>query len=100
MKLFAVIVNEKRKSRSIGGNEYLDIDLFVGNTSMAGFTLRRSDDLEGEGSGWGLYDHNEALLFWILDEQKKKGKTQTSKCPTCGEIGGRHSDDACEPQKG
>lgn len=32
--------------------------------------------------------------------KEQKGKSQKGECKTCGEINGKHSDDACEPYKG
>lgn len=74
MKLYATIENEKGKREGVGGNEYLEIDIRVGNYPLTTLTVRYSEDLEGEGSGWGLYDLNDNLHFWILDEGKRKAQ--------------------------
>jgi hypothetical protein len=35
-----------------------------------------------------------------LNQNHSKAKRQKGECPVCGETGGKHSDDACEPYKG
>lgn len=72
MKIFAQISNETGKIESMGGKEYLDIDIHVKNTVLACFTLRRGELPEEEGEGWVLYDHNDNPLFWIADTGKKQ----------------------------
>lgn len=68
MKLFASIENERGKLVSKGGNEFLSIDLAVGNDSLISLMLRHSDDLpEEEGSGWVLYDGSDNPIAWIAD---------------------------------
>ena len=76
MKLYCSIENEKGKREGIGGNEYLDIDIRVGNTSLASLTLRHSDEIpDGHGSGWALFDNGDEPIYWVLDD-KKKGEMQ------------------------
>ena len=70
MKLYAQIVNEKGKVEGLGGNEYLDIDIKVGNLRLATFTLRWSDEIHAPAStrkesGWCLYDESDNPLCWI-----------------------------------
>ena len=75
MKLFASIENEKGKLRSMGGNEYLDIDIAIGNNALCSLTLRHTDELpEVEGSGWCIYDQNDQPLFWIEDDNTAQAK--------------------------
>lgn len=73
MKLYATIENEKGKREGIGGNEYLDIDIRVGNELLAALTVR---ELGHEGNGYGVYDADDTLLF------RSDGR---DKCDYCGD---------------
>lgn len=85
MKLFCSIENEKGKLKSMGGNEWLDIDIAVGNHAMTSLTLRRSDQLEdGSGSGWGLFDSDDNLITWLLDEDMEPNKAKATGKIDCG----------------
>jgi hypothetical protein len=68
MILFARITNEKGKMADKGGNEYLDIDLYVGQDRIAAFTLR---EVEG---GYGVFDRFDERIAFI-----QKGKKQSDK---------------------
>lgn len=91
MKLYAKITSE-RATKGQGGNDYLDIDLTVGDAknqiSFARFTLRYSDELpEEEGSGWVLYDENDEPIKWLADEKSKSCRHDYDyfgKCCNCG----------------
>lgn len=75
MKLYAEVTNENGKTAGTGGNEWLDVDIKVGNQFIARFTLRWSDDLpETEGSGWILYDNNNEPIYWIEKGEKYSAK--------------------------
>lgn len=90
-KLFIKTTNERGKTATLAGNEFLDIEINVGNVRIASYTLRYSDDIEeaevledGQSpSGWVLYDNNDSAVWWILDEKKGK-KQQGKKCIVCG----------------
>lgn len=67
MKLYARLENEKGKIDGLGGNEYLDIDITVGNEVLAKLTVRETIN------GWGMFDeHDNALVRF-------------NKCAHCGE---------------
>lgn len=74
MKLYATIENEKGKQAKIGGNEYLDIDIRVGNDLLVALTLRKAGDMTGD---WVLYDDADQEMCRI------EGKTQKDerRCP-------------------
>ena len=69
MKLYATVENEKGKREGIGGNEYLDIDIRVGNKALGAFTVRNSE------YGYGVFDANDNLLI-ALTPSHIKGKKQ------------------------
>lgn len=72
-RIFASVENEKGKREGVGGAEYLDIDIRVGNDRILALTVRRTDELP-EGAGWGVYDENDRLIADTPDRQKHKGK--------------------------
>ena len=43
MKIYARIENESGKIDGMGGNEYLDIDITVGNQRMVSLTVRQDN---------------------------------------------------------
>lgn len=76
-KLYAKITNENGKTAQKSGDEYLDIDVMVGNIRLASFTLRHTDDLPELGtSGWGLYDEEDEIVYWLEDDVPKGKKRQ------------------------
>lgn len=85
MKLYTRLRNEKGKEVGIAGNEWIDIDIMVGNNLLAEFTLRHCDtmsDLDISAqceSGWVLYDNNDTALYWQYDKKKPTGI-----CAACG----------------
>lgn len=56
MKLYARLSNEKGKVDGMGANEYLDIDITIGNEVLAALTIRETIN------GWGLFDKNDKAL--------------------------------------
>lgn len=80
MKLFITATNKKGKQAKLGDNEYLDIDLYVGNERLASLTVRELDANDGE--GFGVYDFDDGLL-WKTKGKKQKGKSE--KCKYCGQ---------------
>lgn len=56
-KLFTRIENEKGKVASLSGNEYLDIDIFIGNKRLVALTLKPVSD-----TNWGLYNEEDKLI--------------------------------------
>lgn len=79
MKLYATIENEKGKRESMGGNEYLEIDLRVGNQHSYSLTLRYTDELEEyeptlKGSGWVLVNEEDESMWGVEDNKGKKQK--------------------------
>lgn len=79
MKLYATVTSE-RASKGQGGNEYIEIDIFVGSrensVTLARLTVR---PLGHEGNGYGLYDHMDTLICSISDQEMKtpeKGEKQ------------------------
>lgn len=44
MKLYARLENENGKIDGLGGNEYLDIDITVGNEIIEKLTVKRGED--------------------------------------------------------
>ncbi len=69
MKLYARIENEKGKVDGMGGNEYLDIDITVGNNRLMSLTVRASN--VGGNDGYGLFDDQDEQIAWIVTEKKK-----------------------------
>lgn len=82
MKLYASVTSE-RATKGQGGNDYLDIDIFVGSTEnsipLAKFTARYTDELPDGGSGYALYDENDEIIKWIEDKKGNKQKGECSK---------------------
>jgi len=75
MKLYATVENEKGKREGIGGNEYLDIDIRVGNKILAQLTVRDcGNDLPFDAVG--LYDEKDRLMYHV---QAGKGKSTAQK---------------------
>lgn len=70
MKIYAAIENDRGRRVGTGSNEHLDLDVFVGNTRLASFTVRRTDELP-EGAGWGIYDENDNLIADMPDKPKE-----------------------------
>lgn len=79
MKLYATVTSE-RASKGQGGNEYLDIDITVGDAKqpykLASLTVRRADDLDDSGnklddSGYILVDENDDRIRWVSDRDIK-----------------------------
>lgn len=66
MKLYARLQNEKGKVDGMGGNEYLDIVITVGNEVIAKLTVRETMN------GWGMFDENDNALV------------RFNKCAGCG----------------
>lgn len=54
MKLYARLENEKGKIDGLGGNEYLDIGITVGNIVLVNLTIRQNENGE-----YRLYDGND-----------------------------------------
>lgn len=69
MKIYARITNEKGKTDGMGADEYLDIDITIGNTILAKLTVRRGDIPEANKEGWILFDAWDEPLFWLEDEK-------------------------------
>lgn len=78
MKLYATIENEKGKREGIGGNEYLEIDIRVGNSPLCSLTLRWGESDEGV-EGWTLYDDDDQPIFWLAGIDKKGNKQKGKK---------------------
>jgi hypothetical protein len=88
MKLYTTIENEKGKTRKLGGNEYLDIDIMVGNKYVGRFTLRQTSDRVPDGKSWALFDDtdgNDEPLHWIptTKAKKQKAKKYVKNCDLC-----------------
>ena len=66
MKLYATIENERGKREGIGGNEWLDIDIRVGNQYLARFTVKEYED-----GKYHLFDENDVIV------PQGKGKAQS-----------------------
>ena len=68
MKLYATVASE-RATKGQGGNEYLDIDIFVGSrdnsVTLARFTVRPSD------KGYALYDHTDEIIYEVTEQELK-----------------------------
>lgn len=70
-KLYTSITNEAGKIHGLAGNEYLDIDIKVGNQLLTCFTLRRGEhpepmpESEGPAETWVLYDENDEPIYWL-----------------------------------
>ena len=69
MKLYMKANSERGKIVTKSGNEYLDIDIFVGSAkdsiTLARLTARWSDDLPNGGVGWCLYDGDDQPIRWV-----------------------------------
>lgn len=88
MKLYANIKSERAK-KGQGGNEYLDIDITVGDEheSLSKLTVRMGDYLGAE--VYGLYDENDALLKYLPIKGNKQ-KTAKELC-SCGRTQEKHA---------
>ena len=91
MKLYATITNEKGKTEGVGGSEYLDIDIKVGNKFVGRFTLRYSDelpvDINEDESGWALFDNtdgNDEPIHWIEDKPRYNSNKDALRCTARG----------------
>lgn len=72
MRIYTSIGNENGKEKGLGGNEYLDIDVRVGNSLLTSFTLRRGPSPDTEGvEAWVLYDENDEPIHWIEDKAQR-----------------------------
>lgn len=71
MKYYARIESEKGKQVGTGGNEYLDIDIMVGNVRLAAFTVREGECPDGT-NGTILVDEDDATVGWLSDKVKGK----------------------------
>ena len=69
MKLYAKTTSE-RASKGQGGNEYLDIDITVGENReiLAKLTVREADYLGGD--IYGLFDEKDTLLKYLPKGKK------------------------------
>ena len=76
MKLYATIENEQGKQASKAGNEYLDIDIFSGNTKIASLTVR-----EGE-YGIAVFNENDRDIK-IADCAYNQMHNDGSYCAPC-----------------
>lgn len=86
-KLYASVESEKGKIVGTGGNEYLDIDVKVGNARLAAFTVRRGEIPETDGAeGWVLYDADDEPVCWIEDEKKAEVCTKHNYCTDYGRL--------------
>ncbi len=69
MKLYMEANSERGKEATKCGNEFLDVDIFVGSSSnsiqLASLTVRWSDELPYGGSGWCLYDGYDEPIRWV-----------------------------------
>ncbi len=83
MKLYATVTSE-RASKGQGGNEYLDIDIMVGNTKnpvmLAQLTVRPTDEIEkytnnadDKGHGFILVDDNDNVIAWWNENIQELG---------------------------
>lgn len=71
MKMYAKITNESGKTAGKGSDEYLDIDISVGNERLAALTVRPTDDYP---AGYALYDADDEVVAFLA-----KGKKQNDK---------------------
>src|SRR3990167_8898280 len=65
MKLYATVENEKGKREGIGGNEYLDIDIRVGNQLLAALTVRI-----GESERWEISSEVDGIEYIVPSYEK------------------------------
>ena len=75
MKLYATIQNSKGKREGLGDNEYLDIDIRVGNESLQRLTVRHEDFFEVGSSEVGafvLYDERDNPISYVEDIKQAK----------------------------
>lgn len=72
MKLYATITSDKGTQKGTGGNEYLDIDIKVGNDFLARLTVR--EDANG---AFKLYDED--------DTEIRCRAPQENRCAWCNE---------------
>lgn len=69
-KLFASIESDKGgRVAHKGGNEWLDIDIRVGNAYLARLTVREFGD--GDQSGWALFNEEDERLVTLCDGARK-----------------------------
>lgn len=86
MKLYCTVASE-RASKGQGGNEYLDIDILVGDAKnpfkLARLTVRRSDELDGENGtetgGYAIYDERDEIVAYITDNELRKEQSKGNK---------------------
>lgn len=75
-KLYATIESDRGgRIAGKGGEEYLDIDIRVGNETLARLTVRRTDDTMPDGSAggaWALHDEDDNAIRWLSDHCNKR----------------------------
>ncbi len=75
MKIYARLTNEKGKVDGMGANEYMNLDITVGNEVLAKLTVRQTIN------GWGIFDENDKAIKRLQEE----GKWDCNHNPLCDE---------------
>lgn len=75
MKYYAEIQSERGKVVGTGGNEYLDIDIKVGNKILARLTVREGEDGEAH-----VYDENDNDIRTANSCRKHRSGGCTKEC--------------------
>lgn len=93
MKLFLSATSERGKPVTKSGNKRIAIEITVGDQDESQTILYATVERE-ETETENIY------RLWNGDIQADKIIIPKNNiCKTCGEINGKHSDDACEPYK-
>lgn len=96
MKLYATTTSE-RAMKGQGGNKMVNIALYIEDRKNPRFRMFVTSRDDGS-TDVVLSDMNKPFPNQVFQENIK-GEKKKGECSCCGEIGGRHSDDACEPYR-
>lgn len=103
MKLYLEATSERGKAITKSSNDYINMDLTVHRQSVGQIELYLNHDTED-----GECTEDEWLIKYYRNPENEdedpiiiaQGNiAPEGKCRTCGEIKGKHSDDACEPSR-
>ena len=95
MKLYATITKANGKSEGLGDNEDLVVNFYHKNKVIYMVRLSYSNVGDLEKPAMDVLITSRDYRAEKPEAKKQNGK----KCKVCGEVGGKHSDDACEPSK-
>lgn len=84
MKYFVRIESEKGKQVSVSGNEFIDIDIYVGNRRIKAFTIREGDDGP---QVFQVFDENDLPMIPMVDQIACENHAHyRANCPECKKV--------------